>query len=131
MDKTSSVKELITKAGLICGSEYKLAKAMGIAQPNLSAWKNGTRACTPADRARLAGFAREDAVQELVRATIDSAKGVKREQLVRLLGKLSTQTGAARISELLSLTSLIYGWMKIKCKFKSRAMPTARALAGG
>ncbi len=113
MSINQSVNELITKAGLICGSEYKLAQAMGLPQQVLSMWKSGARTCTPADRARLAGFAREDAVQELVRATIEGAKGVKREQLLRVLGKLSPQTGAAHVIGLLSMTSLIFGSMRL------------------
>ncbi len=100
---------LINKAGEKCGSEYRLAKAMEIPQATLCSWKAGTRTCTPSDRARLAGFAREDAIQELVRATIEAAKGTKREQLQRVLGKLSRQTGAALDSVLLGLVSLISG----------------------
>lgn len=113
---TSEIARLISKAGEKCGSEYKLAKAMGIPQSTLSNWKSESRKCTPGDRARLAGFAREDAVQELVRATIEAAKGTKREQLQRVLGKLSRQTGAAASTAALSLISLISGltaWLDI------------------
>lgn len=106
-----SLNLLITKAGVIVGSEYKLAKAMGYPQQVLSAWKAGTRTCTPPDRARLAGFAREDAVQELVRATIESAKGTKREQLQKLLGKWLPQTGEALNTVLLSITSTVLALM--------------------
>ena len=91
------------------GIEYKLAKAMGLPQRVLTDWKAGRRACTPSDRARLAGFAREDAVQELVRATIEQAKGLKREQLVKVLGKLSLQTGEVLHTALLGVLSLICG----------------------
>ena len=87
MQQIKSVRILIEKAGLICGSEYKLAKAMGIPPQHITNWKAGDRTCTPADRARLAGFAREDAVQELVRATIEASKGIKQEQLKQVLGK--------------------------------------------
>ena len=100
---------LIEKAGSIVGSEYKLAKALGYPQTVLTDWKAGRRTCTPADRARLAGFAREDAVQELVRATIEAAKGTKREQLMRVLGKASRATGAALHGATLGLVSLTYG----------------------
>ena len=109
MQEQSLVNDLITKAGLICGSEYKLAKALGVPQQHLSEWKAGRRTCTPADQARLAGFAREDAVQALVRATIEGAKGLKREQLQAVLGKWSRQTGGAISTVLLSLASLSYG----------------------
>ena len=109
MQEQPLVNDLITKAGVICGSEYKLAKALGVPQQHLSEWKAGRRTCTPSDQARLAGFAREDAVQALVRATIDSAKGLKREQLERVLGKLSRQTGAALNTAVLNLVSLSFG----------------------
>lgn len=108
---SSDLTNLIVKAGLAVGSEYKLAREMGIPQSVISNWKAGARTCTPADRARLAGFAREDAVQELVRATIESAKGTKREQLQRIMGKLLPQTGGASVPVLLSLANLIYGAM--------------------
>lgn len=52
---------LIEEAGLIAGSEYKLAKRMGIPQTMLTDWKAGRRACSPADRAILAGIAGQDA----------------------------------------------------------------------
>lgn len=109
MSNLDQITRLIEKAGSTTGSEYKLAKALGVPQQNISDWKAGRRTCTPADRARLAGFAREDAVQELVRATIESAKGIKREQLEKVLGKSSRATGAALHTVLLSLVSLTYG----------------------
>lgn len=120
---SSELTNLIEKAGKLCGSEYKLAKAMGLPQQVLSSWKSGARTCTPADRARLAGFAREDAVQELVRATIDSAKGLKREQLMKVLGKLSHQTGAALHTGMLGLTSVFFGLTMLdvpRCIFWNR-----------
>lgn len=101
------VRALVERAGARIGSEYKLAKLMDVQQAILSSWKAGTRTCVPADRARLAAFAGEDAVQELVRATIEQAKeGTKREQLMKVLGKLSHQTGAATVSGLLTVVSL-------------------------
>lgn len=81
MSNQESLIKLIEKAAAVVGNETELARALGTAQPNVSAWKAGTRTCTPADRARLAGFAREDPVKELVSATIETAKGTKREQL--------------------------------------------------
>lgn len=101
---------LIEKAAAIAGSEYKLAKAMGIPQQHISNWKQGTRTCTPEDRARLAGFAREDAVQELIRATLEKTAGTLRgEQLYKLLGKSLQATGGASVSALLGLASLTSG----------------------
>jgi DNA-binding transcriptional regulator YdaS (Cro superfamily) len=110
METIASLILLIEKAGAIAGTEYKLAKALGVPQQVLSDWKAGRRTCVPADRARLAAMAQEDAVQELVRATIQSTEGTLRgEQLATVLGKWLRATGEAKGSVWLSLTSLIYG----------------------
>lgn len=78
---------LIEKAGVIAGSEYKLAKAMGIPQQMLTDWKAGRRACSPADRAILAGMAGGDPVAELVSATLEREHGTRRGALLgELLG---------------------------------------------
>ena len=105
---------LIEKAGAIAGSEYKLAKATGIPQQTLSGWKAGRRRCTPPDRARLAGFAKEDAVQELVRSTLEDTAGTLRgEQLMRVLGKASRVTGEATVTVLLGLVNLTFWTEKL------------------
>jgi len=110
MSTDESLNLLIAKAGAIAGSEYKLAKVLGMPQQNISAWKIGKRTCTPEDRARLAGVAREDAVQELIRATLEKTKGTLRgEQLYRLLGKSLQATGAASVTVLPLVASLTYG----------------------
>lgn len=113
MSNDPSLILLITKAASIVGSEYKLAKQLGIPAQHITNWKSGSRTCTPADRARIAGFAQEDAVQELVRATIEAAKGTKREQLQRVLGKLSHQTGAVLNFVMLGTISLTFGMMAL------------------
>ena len=110
MSSIESLNLLIAKAGAIAGSEYKLAKAMGVPQTHLSMWKSGAKTCTPPDRARLAGFAKEDAVQELVRATLEQTAGTLRgDQLRQVLGKLSKVTGGALHSVLLGVVSLTFG----------------------
>lgn len=110
LNQNASLNLLIAKAGAIAGSEYKLAKAMGIPQSHISAWKSGVKTCTPPDRARLAGFAREDATQELVRSTLEQTAGTLRgEQLMRVLGKRLQATGEAFATVLLGLASLTYG----------------------
>lgn len=109
MSTDQSLIKLIEKAGSIVGSEYKLAKHLGVAQTVLTDWKAGRRTCTPADRARVAGFARENAVQELIRATIESAKGLKREQLEQLLGKTSRAIGGGLHSVALATISILFG----------------------
>ena len=55
-------------------------------------------------------MANEDAVQELVRATLDNTRGTLRgEQLQTVLGKWLRATGGAAGGVLLSLNSLDYG----------------------
>lgn len=107
----SQVKTLIEKAVVNVGSEAKLARALGIPQTHVTMWKSGVRTCTPPDRARLAGFAGEDATQELVRATIEQSTGTRREQLEKVLGKLLRPTGAVAHTVALGLGSLIFGLM--------------------
>lgn len=103
----SNVAELIERAASRTGSEYKLAKALGVPQQRVSNWKHGRESCSPADRARLAGFAGEDAVQELVRATLEKhPDGTRGRQLAALLGKLSHQTGGATVTAVRLLASL-------------------------
>lgn len=104
------ITHLIQKAGVLCGSEYKLAKSMGIPQAMLTDWKAGRRTCTPEDQARLAGFAQEDAVQALVRGVLRKNEGtLKGEQLRAVLGKWLHQTGGATGSALAVLASLTFG----------------------
>ena len=83
---------LIEKAASIVGSEYKLAKKMEIPQQNLSNWKSGAKTCPPAARAVLAGIAGEDAVQELISATLEREEGTRRGVLLgELLGQRAEQ----------------------------------------
>lgn len=115
MSIDQNLNALILKAAAAVGSEANLARAMGIAQANISLWKSGMRTCTPEDRARLAGFAKEDAVQELIRATLEKTAGTLRgEQLRQVLGKWSHQTGVASVGALLSLGSMTYGAVSLK-----------------
>lgn len=104
-----SVKTLIDKASEKCGTRYKLAQNLGVTPTQVYDWEQGRKPCSPADRARLAGFAGEDAVQELVRATLETARGdTRREQLHQLLGKSSRAIGGALgfvVPALISLTS--------------------------
>lgn len=102
-----SVKALVDKAAEKVGNPHKLAKALGVASSKVYDWRDGRSPCSPADRARLAGFAGEDAVQELVRATLETARGeIRKEQLHRLLSKSSQAIGAALGCAMLVLTSL-------------------------
>lgn len=100
MQSTDELKKLIETAGSICGSEYKLAKRMGIPQQMLTDWKAARRTCSPTDRAILAGIAGLDAQAELVRATLEREQGSRRgDMLEALLGpKAQEVTEAAKAS---------------------------------
>lgn len=105
-----SVQTLIDKASQEVGSPYKLAKMLGVASSQIYDWRDGRKPCSPADRARIAGFAKEDAVQELVRATLEKTEGTLRgEQLRQVLGKWLHQTGEAMHTVVLGLISLSFG----------------------
>lgn len=100
---------LITKAGKTVGSEYKLAKLLGVSQQQINSWKTGIRSCSPEDQARIAAFANEDALQQLVRATLEKTAGTLRgDQLKQVLGKLLQATGGVVHTVVLGLVSLIF-----------------------
>ncbi|WP_291519293.1 hypothetical protein [Acidovorax sp.] len=83
-----SVKDLIDKASEMCGSDTALAERMGIERPNLSLMRSGKRAISPATAAELADIAGEDAREAAIAAVIESAKGTRREGVLReILGK--------------------------------------------
>jgi DNA-binding transcriptional regulator YdaS (Cro superfamily) len=110
MAVNKSVVDLIQKASSVVGSEAELARVLGMPQPDISGWKSGHKGCTAADRARLAGIAREDALQELVRATLEKYDGSRRgEQLRQLLGKSLPQIIAGVVFALLVGVSMTYG----------------------
>lgn len=103
------VEALIDRAAKKVGSRYKLAQLMKVGTPSIYNWETGRKQCPAEERARIAGYAGEDAVQELVRATIEQAKGeVKKEQLEKLLGKLLRQTGGALHTVVALVASLTF-----------------------
>lgn len=90
------VKELIDKAAKVCGSDQALADRLGIARPNISLMRKGTRAISPATAAELADIAGEDAQQAVIDAVVESVRGTRREGLLReILGKEQAAGGAA------------------------------------
>ena len=109
-----TVKTLIDKAAEKVGTRYKLAQMLGVTPAQIYDWEDGRKPCSAADRARLAGFGGDDAVQELVRATLEKTAGTKRgEQLERLLGKWWRQTGGAANTVVLALASLSFGMIAL------------------
>ena len=105
-----SVKALIDKASGKVGNRAKVAKLLGCAPSQIYDWDKGTKRCSPADRARLADLAGEDALQELVRATLEETAGTTRgDQLKSVLGKSSRQIGAALNTVIVGVMSLTFG----------------------
>lgn len=109
MQHIEDLQKLIERAATNAGSKSKLARALGVSPQKINSWSAGICTCTPEDRARLAGFAREDATQELIRATLEKHAGTLRgEQLAKLLGKVWLQTGGATAGALFSLGSAVF-----------------------
>lgn len=82
------VQILIDKAAKRCGGDQALADRLGIARPNISLMRAGKRAISPATAAELADIAGEDAREAAIAAVIDSARGTRRESVLRdILGK--------------------------------------------
>ena len=105
-----SVKTLIDKACAKVGNKATVAKFLECAPSQIYDWYYETKRCRPADRARLAALAGDDAVQELVRATLEETAGTPRgEQLKAVLGKSLRQTGEALGGVVLALISLLCG----------------------
>lgn len=100
MQANPSLNKMIAKAVLSAGSKSKLARALGVSPQSLNGWMTGFRVCVPEDRARIAAFAQEDALQELVRALLEKHAGTFRgEQLKAVLGKLPPATGEVSVGE--------------------------------
>jgi transcriptional regulator with XRE-family HTH domain len=79
---------LIDKASKVCGSDSKLAEKMGIHRVAISEMRAGKRAISPATAAELADIAGDDAREAAINAIIESAKGTRRESVLReILGK--------------------------------------------
>lgn len=99
MEHISQLNLLIDKASAIAGSDYKLAKHLGIPGQHVSAWRHGKRTATPEDQALLAALAGLDATQVLARAMVEKHEGTRKgDMLMRALGKALLATGVAASS---------------------------------
>lgn len=109
MSKTEAyVQALVDKAAEKAGNRHALAVLLGIQPSKVYGWHAGTAPISPADRARLAAVAGDDAVQELVRATIEQAPGDRRrEQLMQVFSTSSRLTGAVLRTAVLAVFSAI------------------------
>lgn len=82
------VVTLIDKAAKMCGSQNALAERLGFSKGTLSDMRHGRKAISPATAAELADIAGEDARQAAIDAVIESARGTRREGVLReILGK--------------------------------------------
>ena len=81
-------KTLIDKASEICGGDAALARRMGISRALVSLMRSGDRKITPETAAELADIAGDDAREAVIAAVLESAKGTRREGVLRdILGK--------------------------------------------
>lgn len=89
------VPELIERAAKVTGSDYALAKTLGVTRQNVSGWKHAARAC-PADvRARMAELAGLDPMEALVEAI---AEGLSEERRAGLMETI--QRAAEKVRKL-------------------------------
>lgn len=99
MKDLEQLNELINRAKAIAGSDYKLAKLMGVPAQHISNWRHGSRNCSPEDVAILAGVAGLDAVSWHIRAVLEKHAGTEKgDRLLKVLGKGSPATGAEIVS---------------------------------
>lgn len=89
------LQKLIERAAEKTGSRYQIAKQLGVSANLVNDWYKGRVPCQPADQARIADLAGENAVDALVEATLEKHEGTPRgEQLKAALKKWSAQAGA-------------------------------------
>lgn len=82
------LEKLIDQASAIAGSEYKVAKQLGIPQSHIWGWRHGTRSCSAEDRALLADIAGVDPFAEIAEAMAERWAGKpKGERLSAILSK--------------------------------------------
>ena len=96
MQQVKQINELIDLAASIAGSDYKLAKMIGVSRMTLSDWRHGRRTATPEDQVLIADIAGLDTQATLARAIVEKHEGTaKGERLMKVLGKGLLLTGAA------------------------------------
>jgi len=95
MNKPEYLTQLIEMASKASGSDYALAKKLGVNRSNVSMWKHGKQSCPPADQALMAHIAGMDAEAWASRALIAQHAGTEKgEMLAVALGKALALTGA-------------------------------------
>lgn len=97
--KPDYLSQLIENTAEKAGSEYKLAKLIGVPQQNLSAWKHGRKSCPVADQVLMAEVAGLKAEEWAARAIVAQYEGTEKgDKLFRALGKTLAPIGAALAS---------------------------------
>lgn len=91
--------ELMDRARSIAGSDYKLAKQIGVTPQTLSNWRHGEKPCPAADVALIAEVAGLDPQEWLSRATLWKYQGTaKGDKLHKALGKTSAAITGVLVS---------------------------------
>ena len=99
MESPKDLIVLIDAGRSIAGSDYKLAKMIGVTPQTVSNWRHGEKPCPPADVALLASVAGFDPQEWLTRATLWKYEGTdKGDRLMRVLGKTSAAITAVLAS---------------------------------
>lgn len=94
MKHLADLNLLIDAASAIAGNDSKLAALLGQHRSKVSDWRRGTQDCPPEDQALMASIAGYDAVQTLIRATVEKHEGKpKGDLLMKVLGKPSLAIG--------------------------------------
>lgn len=89
------LKQLLDLAAEKAGSDYAVAKALGMHRQQVSNWRTGQRTCTPEDVAQLAAIAGLEPEKWMIRAVLAKYEGTpKGDRLYKALGKSLLATGA-------------------------------------
>lgn len=80
-----NIPALIEEAAAEAGSEYKLAKELGITPQELSGMKYGRRACPPDIQAVMTAMVGRDAIAALVAATVERLSEQRRKSFQHAL----------------------------------------------
>ena len=95
MEHLQHLNELMDRAKSIAGSDYALAKQLGVSRMKISNWRHGHAPCPVEDQALIASVAGLDPAEFLVRAVVLKHQGTaKGDRLMKVLGKSSLAIGA-------------------------------------
>lgn len=105
MSKPDYLDQLIDKASAKAGSDYALAKMLGVSRSAVSDWRHSRKTCPVGDVALMADLAGLEAEKWVARALVAQYEGTpKGDKLYRVLGKALAATGAVLVSSGASAT---------------------------